>query len=155
MANRLKSRKSQSPNPEKLNPEKEEQVRVKELLKDERTRKIAGSVSLLAGLLLFIAFTSYLFTWKEDQDKVFEGATILLPSEEVHTVNLLGNFGAYLSHSFLQWFWSCLFFILFLIFCNRYQCAAWEKGFFCMEKYPVRIGRYYFLFGIARFSYKG
>lgn len=100
MANRLKSRKSQSPDPEKLNPEKEEQVRVKELVKDERTRKIAGSVSLLVSFFLFIAFTSYLFTWREDQDKVFRGASILLPAEDIQTVNLLGNFGAYISHMF-------------------------------------------------------
>lgn len=100
MAKRSKSRKSQSPNPEKLNPEKEEQVRVKELMKDERTRKIAGSVSLLVSLFLLIAFISYLSTWKEDQDKVFRGASILLPSEDVQTTNLLGNFGAYISHMF-------------------------------------------------------
>lgn len=101
MANRSKSRKSQSRNPEKLNPEKEEQVRMKELVKDERTRKIAGSVSMLASLFLFIAFTSYLFTWREDQDKVFRGASILLPAEDVQTNNLLGNFGAYISHMFI------------------------------------------------------
>jgi S-DNA-T family DNA segregation ATPase FtsK/SpoIIIE len=100
MANRLKSRKSQSPNPEKFNPEKVEKVKVKELVKDERTRKIAGSVSLLVSLFLFIAFTSYLFTWSEDQDKVFRGASILVPSEDVKTSNLLGNFGAYISHMF-------------------------------------------------------
>ncbi len=96
MANRLKSRKSQSPNPEKLNPEKEEQVRMKELVKDERTRKIAGTISLLVSLFLLIAFISYLFTWREDQDKVFRGESILLPSEDVQTINLLGNFGAYI-----------------------------------------------------------
>lgn len=100
MANRSKSRKSQSNNSGKLQPEKEEQIRVKELVRDERTRKIAGSVSLLASLFLFIAFFSYLFTWKEDQDKVFRGASILLPSEDVQTTNLLGNFGAYISHMF-------------------------------------------------------
>jgi S-DNA-T family DNA segregation ATPase FtsK/SpoIIIE len=100
MANRSKSRKSQSRSPEKLTPEKEEQIRVRELVKDERTKKIAGSVLLLVSLFLFIAFTSYLFTWKEDQDKVFRGASILLPSEDVQTGNLLGNFGAYISHMF-------------------------------------------------------
>ena len=100
MANRSKSRKSQSTNPGKLSPEKEEQIRLRELVKDERTKKIAGSVSLLASLFLFIAFTSYLFTWREDQDKVFRGASILLPSKDVQTSNLLGNFGAYISHMF-------------------------------------------------------
>ena len=100
MANRSKKRKRQSPTSEKFNPEKEEQVRLKQLVKDERTRKIAGSVALLASLFLFIAFISYLFTWREDQDKVFRGPSILLPSEDVQTVNLLGNFGAYISHMF-------------------------------------------------------
>lgn len=100
MANRLKSGKSKTPDNDKLKPEKEEQVTVKQLVKDERTHKIAGTLSLLASLFLFIAFTSYLFTWSEDQDKVFRGASILWPSAGVKTTNLLGNIGAYISHQF-------------------------------------------------------
>jgi S-DNA-T family DNA segregation ATPase FtsK/SpoIIIE len=42
-----------------LKQEKEETVEVKELLKDERTHKIAGSICLLLAILFFIAFTSY------------------------------------------------------------------------------------------------
>ena len=91
----------QSRSSEKLTPEKEEQIRMRELVKDERTRKIAGSISLLVSLFLFIAFTSYLFTWREDQDKVFRGASILFPSDDGQTSNLLGNFGAYISHMFI------------------------------------------------------
>src|SRR6478736_6022694 len=100
MANRLKSPKKPKPNPEQLKPEKEVQVSVKELVKDERTHKIAGTLSLLVCLFLFIAFTSYLFTWRQDQDKVFNGAGILLPSSDIRTENLLGNLGAYISHQF-------------------------------------------------------
>lgn len=100
MANRLKSGKSKPSESDKLKPEKEEQVTVKQLVKDERTHKIAGTVSLLVSLFLFIAFTSYLFTWAEDQDKVFKGAAILWPSAGVKTLNLLGNIGAYISHQF-------------------------------------------------------
>lgn len=103
MANRLKADKAEKKkpaNPEKFKPEKEAQVTVKQLVKDERTHKIAGAFALLFSLFLFIAFTSYLFTWKEDQDKVFRGAAILLPGEEVKTLNLLGNLGAYISHIF-------------------------------------------------------
>ncbi len=59
-----------------LKQEKEEKVEVKQLLKDERTHKIAGSIFLLLAFLFFIAFTSYLFTWDEDQDKVFSRATV-------------------------------------------------------------------------------
>ncbi|WP_315821709.1 DNA translocase FtsK 4TM domain-containing protein [Paraflavitalea speifideaquila] len=100
MANRLKSGKSKTPDTDKLKPEKEEQVSVKQLVKDERTHKIAGTIALLASLFLFIAFTSYLFTWREDQDKVFRGASILWPSAGVKTTNLLGNIGAFISHQF-------------------------------------------------------
>ena len=103
MANRLKADKAEKKkpaNPEKFKPEKEVQVSVKQLVKDERTHKIAGTFALLISLFLFIAFASYLFTWKEDQDKVFRGAAILLPGEEVKTTNLLGNLGAYVSHLF-------------------------------------------------------
>ena len=47
MANRLKSSKrSSKPSPDQLKPEKEEQVTVKELVKDERTHKITGAVDL-------------------------------------------------------------------------------------------------------------
>ena len=68
MANKLK-KKSPPPAPDKLKPEKEAQVTVKEVVKDERTSKIAGAVCLLVAIFLFIAFTSYLFTWQHDQDK--------------------------------------------------------------------------------------
>src|SRR5687768_3230508 len=100
MANRLKSSKSKTPGSEKFKPEKEEQVKVKDLVKDERTHKIAGTIALLVSLFLFIAFSSYLVTWKEDQDKVTNGVSILFPSEEVKTANLLGNIGAWISHQF-------------------------------------------------------
>src|SRR5882762_3866203 len=101
MANRLKSKKSQAPASDKLKPEKDTQVTVKQIVRDERTHKITGAVCLLLAVFLFIAFTSYLFTWKEDQDKVFHGgASILLPSSEVKVANLLGNLGALVSHQF-------------------------------------------------------
>ncbi len=81
-----------------LKQEKEETIEIKELLKDERTHKIAGSVFLLFSVLLFIAFTSYLFTWQEDQDKVFnEGYKLLLGSSS-KLANLMGSFGAIISH---------------------------------------------------------
>jgi DNA segregation ATPase FtsK/SpoIIIE, S-DNA-T family len=100
MANRLKSKKSQAPASNKMKPEKESQVTVKQIVKDERTHKITGAVFLLLAVFLFIAFTSYLFTWREDQDKVFHGASILLPSTDIKVSNLLGNLGALISHQF-------------------------------------------------------
>src|SRR5580693_631562 len=100
MANRQKSKKSQKPVSNKLKKEKASRVTAKQLVKDERTHKITGAVCLLLAVFLFIAFTSYLFTWKEDQDKVFHGASILMPSSNVKVTNLLGNLGALISHEF-------------------------------------------------------
>ena len=52
MANKLKSNKSKSPDPEKLTSDKTEKVKVKELVKDERTHKILGTVLLLIACFL-------------------------------------------------------------------------------------------------------
>jgi S-DNA-T family DNA segregation ATPase FtsK/SpoIIIE len=97
--NRMKEKKKKE-NPEQLKQEKEAQVTVKELVKDERTHKITGIAFLIVSLVLFIAFTSYLFTWKQDQDKVLRSATGVLFNDEMQVNNLLGRFGAWLSHLF-------------------------------------------------------
>ena len=79
MANKLKSKKSQAPDPEKLKTETEEKLPVKDLVKDERTHKIVGATLMLLAFFLFVAFVSYLFTWEKDASMVFNrGAAILL-----------------------------------------------------------------------------
>ena len=103
--NRLKSAKKEpkkeEPSPAKLLPEKDVKVPVKELVRDERTHKITGIVLLLAGVFLFIAFTSYLFTWREDQDEIFRSGLAVLKPNDLHIANLLGSLGAYVSHVFI------------------------------------------------------
>ena len=95
MANKKKSAKAEDP----LKQEKEEKVEFKQLLKDERTHKITGSVLLLLAVLLFIAFTSYLFTWDDDQDK-FSYRMLLV--NDIKVENLLGTFGAFVSELFIR-----------------------------------------------------
>ncbi|MGN6492860.1 MAG: DNA translocase FtsK [Agriterribacter sp.] len=119
MANKLKNNKSKAPDPEKLAADKEEKVKVKELVKDERTHKILGSVLLLTAFFLFIAFTSYIFTWRQDQDKVFQGFSAFLFGDNIKAANLLGRIGAYISHLFFykgfglaSYFFCTFFFIL-------------------------------------------
>ncbi|HLO82585.1 MAG TPA: DNA translocase FtsK 4TM domain-containing protein [Chitinophagaceae bacterium] len=99
MANRIKTVKK-SPDPGKLTAEKEEKVVLREVVKDERTRKITGAVLLMLCFFFLVAFTSYLFTWKEDQDKVFQHGISILAPNEYPIANLLGAFGAYVSHLF-------------------------------------------------------
>ena len=99
MANKLKSSKAKTAETGQLKPEKEETVEVKKLLKDERTHKIAGSILLLLAFIFFIAFTSYLFTWGEDQDKF---SYRMLLANDIQVQNLLGTFGAFISEIFIR-----------------------------------------------------
>lgn len=97
-----KKKKSKTPDPAKMKPETVEKVVAKELWRDERTHKIIGAFFLLVAFLLFVAFTSYLFTWQEDQSKVFRGPKILLPSGDQNVANMLGTAGAYFSDLFIR-----------------------------------------------------
>ena len=97
----MANKKSKASKTEALEPEKIEQVKVKQLLKDERTHKIAGSICLLISILLFIAFTSYLFTWSDDQSEVLQFGSRLFWGADVKVENLMGTFGAFISHFFI------------------------------------------------------
>ena len=99
MAKKPKSSKGKAVDPGQLKQEKEETVEVKQLLQDERTHKILGSICLLISVLLFIAFTSYLFTWAEDQDKF---SYRMLLANDIKVQNLLGTFGAFISEIFIR-----------------------------------------------------
>ena len=102
MATSKKTKKTKAADPKKMNADVEEKVDVKKLLKDERSHKIVGTLLILLAFLLFISFTSYLFTWQEDQSKVFKGSKILLPSHAEPMANLLGTAGAFFSDFFFR-----------------------------------------------------
>ena len=101
MANTLKSKSNPKVNSPILNPDKEADVVVSEVVKDERTMKILGAVSLLVSLFLFVAFTSYLFTWQEDQDMVQLWRTQLFSLQDVKANNLLGYIGAFVAYQMM------------------------------------------------------
>jgi DNA segregation ATPase FtsK/SpoIIIE, S-DNA-T family len=100
MANRLKKKMPPPPDPEQLTEDKPVEVTVEEVVKDERTWKILGAISLLFCIFLFVAFTSYLFTWQEDQDKVHQFGIRIFATDDVRVSNLLGVLGAYTAHLF-------------------------------------------------------
>lgn len=99
MANRTK-RSKKGPDPEKLTVEQEQTADIQEVVRDERTQKVIGVFILGLSFFLLVAFISYMFTWKEDQDKIFaHGLSILAPNSFPIT-NVLGAFGAFVSHFF-------------------------------------------------------
>lgn len=102
MANRLKPSKHQI-DEEVMMEDKEESVEIRSLIRDERTHKILGLSLLFIALFLFIAFTSYLFTWTEDQDKIRNiGIRVLMPNE-LEISNQLGSLGAYIAFVFFEY----------------------------------------------------
>ena len=54
---------------------------------------------MLLAFLFFVAFTSYLFTWGEDQDKF---SYRMLLANDIKVQNLLGTFGAFISEIFIR-----------------------------------------------------
>ena len=74
------------------------------IYKNERTQKLIGLLLILGGAYLFIALTSYIFTWEKDQDKVL-GPISELFAIDTKVINWLGKFGALVSHVFMyKWF---------------------------------------------------
>ena len=72
--------------------------------KTERFRKVSGLLLVLGSAFLFVAFTSFFFTWKVDYDKVTGGLGKLF-SSETKVENWLGKVGALSSHLFVyKWF---------------------------------------------------
>ncbi len=59
-----------------------------------------GLFLMLTGIFLIVAFISYIFTWKADQDKVFQASWKYLFNLKGDAENMLGNLGAMLSHQF-------------------------------------------------------
>ena len=94
--------------------------------KDERLHKTIGLILILFAAYLFIAFTSYLFTWKNDQslinDKSFNsvfsvGETVLQNGYETLVQNWLGKLGAFTAHHFMQvWFGIASYTFCFIFF---------------------------------------
>ena len=118
MATTKKSKKTKPADASKMKPDKVEKLEVKKLIHDERSHKIAGTFLILISFLLFIAFSSYLFTWQQDQSKVMKGAGILLPGHDQNMANALGTAGAYFSDLFFRFgfgiasYLFCLFFFV-------------------------------------------
>ena len=116
-------------------------------VRDERVRKITGLVLLLAGLYMLIAFTSFLFTWKADQDKVAGGWSDLSGDITEPVNNRIGKFGAVLSYVFIhRWFGIASFYFVFI------SILLGVRALFHVSLLPLRRSLLYGLFGLFWFS---
>ena len=168
MANKLKKVSTKNPeekpgktSSDKLKPEKEENVSLKELVKDERTWKISGAVSLFVSLFLFTSFISYFFTWENDQSEIRKGFSFF--NEDINVQNLLGVLGAFVSNFFISKGFGvaslliCTFFFIVgvnLLF-NRKVWSVWRNVRYVTIGMLVLSVCLAFIFTDAYFSYGG
>ncbi len=75
----------------------------KSFWKDARFRRVVGFLLLSLTIYLFLAFLSYLYTWKGDQDKIFNpsGGMDFLFNQPNPVRNNTGTLGAWLSHQLI------------------------------------------------------
>lgn len=84
-----------------------------------KAKSISGVILLLFSIYFFIAFTSYLFTWKNDQNLIIDTTFLefMFDSQEMVVSNWLGKFGAWSSHYFIyESFGIASFVFCFLFF---------------------------------------
>ncbi|MHB1279223.1 MAG: DNA translocase FtsK 4TM domain-containing protein, partial [Bacteroidia bacterium] len=87
------------------------------LLRDERARKVAGLILCFYALFLLVAFVSYLFSWKADQNIVvgFSWQQFVSINPEL-AENWLGTLGARSAHFFIYRGFGLASFAFVLIF---------------------------------------
>jgi DNA segregation ATPase FtsK/SpoIIIE, S-DNA-T family len=111
-------------------------------LNNDRAIKIIGLFFLIVSLYFMVAFTSYLFTWKEDQSYVLDangGWSNLWKTQaelsksivnQAIVQNWLGKFGALLSHQFIyEWFGIASFIFIGVFFIIGYRMLFKVKLF--------------------------
>jgi S-DNA-T family DNA segregation ATPase FtsK/SpoIIIE len=128
-------------------------------LRDGRLIKIMGLFFLILSIFFLIAFTSYIFTWQEDQSYVskanggwhnfFKNTQELMESGVKDPVvdNWLGKFGALLSNQFIyEWFGVASFIFVVVFFIIGYRLL------FKVRLYSVAKTIAYALFGLVFLS---
>lgn len=84
-------------------------------MNDERVPKLFGVLLLFFALYLFIAFTSYLFTWKHDQHYLSGTVWQFLLSSGSQVDNWLGRLGVLVSDFFFRWLFGLPSYLLVLL----------------------------------------
>jgi len=133
-ANSFRDEPKSKPAPKQRVPKETAEDLPKFKLNDDRTIKIIGLFFLIISLYFMVAFTSYLFTWQDDQSYVIDangGWSNLMKTQQELTEmglnqpavqNWLGKLGALLSHQFIyEWFGVASFLFIGVFFIIGYR----------------------------------
>jgi S-DNA-T family DNA segregation ATPase FtsK/SpoIIIE len=115
-------------------------------LQNGRFIKIVGLFFVIISIYFLVAFTSYLFTWQEDQSYVIDAnggwSNLFKTVEELKhngvddsiVQNWLGKIGALLAHQFIyKWFGVASFLFVFVFFVIGYR-MLFKVKIFAVEK---------------------
>jgi DNA segregation ATPase FtsK/SpoIIIE, S-DNA-T family len=117
------------------------------VVKGDKFQKVSGLFFLLLSFYMLIAFISYLFTWKVDDNIFYNAISRVLTDNSLTSENWMGKIGAVLSYLFIKkWFGvaSFLFIIWLLIF--------GLKLFLNFTLFPLSKATKYTLFGLLWIS---
>lgn len=74
-------------------------------IKNDKTHRITGLFLLVVAAYLFFAFSSYLVTWKADDNFFAAGFWNMIANNDYQTQNIMGRLGAITGHLFIKsWF---------------------------------------------------
>lgn len=115
-------------------------------LKDGRFVKIVGLLFIVISIYFLVAFTSYLFSWQEDQSYVIDAnggwSNLFKTADELKNngvttpvvENWLGKIGALLAHQFIyEWFGVASFLFILVFFVIGYR-LLFKVKIFAIEK---------------------
>ncbi len=89
--------------------------KIKALLQNKKFRQITGTGMVVLSIFMLLALTSYFFSWKFDQDKLFYHWNDILFNPELRVKNWLGKLGAVTGHLLVyKWFGVAAFIIPYL-----------------------------------------
>ena len=115
-------------------------------LQNGRFIKIVGLFFIILSIYFLVAFTSYIFTWEDDQSYVIDAnggwSNLFKTVDELKATgidtpvvqNWLGKIGALLSHQFIyEWFGVASFLFVFVFFVIGYR-LLFKVRIFAIEK---------------------
>jgi S-DNA-T family DNA segregation ATPase FtsK/SpoIIIE len=103
-------------------------------LRSQRSKRIFGILLLVSGLLVSVAYLSYLSTWRHDQSLLVGDFSSFFMDKTIKVNNLLGKLGAWIAHlSFFKGFGLTSFVFPFLsiffglrLLIGRYPLPFWK-----------------------------
>ena len=109
------------------------------LLNDRRFRRVGGMFLFFVCVYFLIAFTAFLFTWKEDQSLLSGNWWIILREGTFEAENWLGPFGAMVGHLFIyEWFGVVSFLFCYLLFLYGFK-VLFKKSIYPLGKSTLAV----------------